>query len=111
MREQFDAQVQANPEGHRWVCDSVFIDNEADPTETFREAFSTIPAGTQTFALWFPMMPLSGRQLPDMAVSLRSDNYIVLYAVWEDPKDDDRCQKWVKDIIAHIGKQSIGIGS
>jgi hypothetical protein len=108
MPEQFDAQARANPEGHRWACDNVFIDNKANVTEVFQEAFTTIPEGTQTFALWFPMSPTSQRQLPNMAVSLQSDNYLVLYAVWEDPKDDNRCQKWVKDVITHIGKQSIG---
>jgi hypothetical protein len=43
-----------------------------------------------------------------MALSMQSDHYFALYTVWEDLKDDERCQKWVKDIMTGVEKHSVG---
>jgi hypothetical protein len=101
-------QAGANPEGHRYTSDNAYIDNDADVSEVLREAFTTLPENSKTFALWFSMNPSSRRELPDMAVSMQSDHYFALYTIWEDAKDDARCKSWVKDVMVGVEKHSVG---
>jgi hypothetical protein len=108
LETEYCAQALANPEGHRYTCDNAYIDNDADVKEVLRDAFNTLPEGSKTFALWYAMNPCSRRPLPDMAFSMQSDHYFALYTVWEDRKDDERCQKWVKDIMTGVEKRSVG---
>jgi hypothetical protein len=108
LSEEYIAQDRANPENYRYTSDNAYIDNDADVTEVLQTAFTTLPEGSKTFALWFSMNPCSRRQLPDMALSMQSDHYFALYTIWEDQKDDDRCNKWVKDVMADVEKHSVG---
>jgi hypothetical protein len=105
---EYDAQGIANPEGHRYTSDNAYISNDADVTEVLRKAFTTLPEDTKTFALWYAMNPCSRRELPDMALSKQSDHYFALYTVWKDQKDDDRCNGWVRTIMAKVEKHSTG---
>jgi hypothetical protein len=34
-----------------------------------------------------------------MALSMQSVHYFKLYTVWEDESDDERCRKWVRDVM------------
>jgi hypothetical protein len=54
------------------------------------------------------MAPTSRRPLPEMALSMQSDHYFALYTVWEKPEDDERCQKWVRDIMKLVERHSEG---
>lgn len=101
-------QLMANPEGHRYICDNAYINNDSNVTEVLRKSFTTLPEGSKAFSLYFSMNPCSRRQLPDMALSLQSDHYFALYTVWENEKDDDRCRTWVKDVMAGVERHSIG---
>lgn len=101
-------QANANPQNHRYTCDNAYIDNDADVTEVLRAAFTTLPENSKAFTLWFSMNPCSRRQMPDMALSMQSDHYLALYTLWEDRKDDTRCQTWVKDVMADVEKHSVG---
>ncbi|TVY14427.1 6-hydroxy-D-nicotine oxidase [Lachnellula arida] len=105
---EYEAQKLANPEGHRYTSDNAYISNDADAAEVLREAFTTLPEGTKTFALWYAMNPCSRRELPDMALSMQSDHYFALYTVWEDGKDDKRCTSWVKDVMKDVEQHSVG---
>lgn len=107
LEQEYCAQAMANPAGHRWCCDNAYIDNEADTAEVLEDAFTTLP-NRKTFALWFSMAPVSRRPLPDMAVSMQSDHYFALYTLWEDERDDDLYQSWVKSIMAKVGQSSVG---
>lgn len=53
---EYEAQKLANPEGHRYTSDNAYISNDADAAEVLREAFTTLPEGTKTFALWYSMV-------------------------------------------------------
>lgn len=108
LEQEYNDQARANPEGHRYTSDNAYIENDADVAEVLREAFTTLPEKSKTFALWYSMTPGSRRTLPDMAVSLQSDHYFALYTVWEDQKDDDRCKSWVKDVMADVERHSVG---
>lgn len=105
---EYVAQACANPKGHRYTTDNAYVENEADVSEVLREAFTTMPPGTKTFALYFAMNPCSRRQLPDMALSMQSDHYFALYTIWEDSNDDERCNSWVKSVMSGIEKNSVG---
>jgi len=105
---EYDDQACANPEKHRYTSDNAYIDNDANVTEVLRTAFNTLPKDSKTFALWYSMYPCSRRNLPDMALSMQSDHYFALYTVWEDRKDDERCNQWVKDVMKDVETQSIG---
>jgi hypothetical protein len=108
LANEYYGQALANPDGHRYVAENAYIDNDADVTEVLRKAMTTLPEGSKAFTLWFSMYPFSRRELPDMALSMQSDHYFALYTVWEDEKDDERCQNWVKDVMADVQKHSVG---
>jgi len=54
------------------------------------------------------MSPCSHRPLPSMALSMQSDHYFALYAIWEDEKDDERCQAWSRNIMKDVERESTG---
>ncbi|KAL4808152.1 major facilitator superfamily domain-containing protein [Aspergillus unguis] len=54
------------------------------------------------------MNPCSRRELPDMALSMQSDHYLAIYAVWEDEKDDARCQGWLRGVMQRVQRASVG---
>lgn len=108
LKIEYEGQIKANPEGWRYCSDNAYIKNDANVAEVLRKAFTTLPEGTKTCALWFAMNPCSRRKLPDMALSLQSDHYFALYTVWQDQKDDQRCTSWVKDILAGVEQHSVG---
>jgi hypothetical protein len=108
LANEYCGQDIANPERHRYVAENAYVSNDADVTEVLRKAMTTLPEGSKAFTLWFSMYPGSRRELPDMALSMQSDHYMALYTVWEDEKDDDRCKKWVKDVMEEVEKHSVG---
>ena len=55
---EYEAQKLANPEGHRYTSDNAYIRNDTDAAEVLREAFTTLPEETKTFALWYSMVGL-----------------------------------------------------
>ncbi|KAF4625090.1 hypothetical protein G7Y89_g13076 [Cudoniella acicularis] len=108
LRKEYEDQAAANPHKHRYRCDNAYIENNANVTEVLREAFTTLPHGTKAFTLWFSMAPASRREMPDMALSMQSDHYFAIYCVWEDEKDDERCNAWVSTVMAKVERHSVG---
>jgi len=43
-----------------------------------------------------------------MALSMQTDHYFAAYTVWEDEKDDDRCQSWTQEIMKDIAPHCEG---
>lgn len=107
LEEQCINQAKANPSNHRYCADNAFIHNAADVPAVLEEAFTSLPH-KKSFALWYVMNPCSRRTLPDMALSMQSDHYFALYTVWEDEKDDLRCQEWVRNIMKKVERHSDG---
>lgn len=108
LAKEYCGQGIANPEGHRYIAENAYIANDADVTEVLRKAMTTLPEGSKSFTLWFSMYPCSRRELPEMALSMQSDHYMALYTVWEKEEDDERCTKWVRDVMTEVEKHSVG---
>ena len=107
LESQYCDQAAANPEGHRYCADNAYIINDADVSTVLQDAFCTLPS-KKAFTLWYAMYPCSRRKLPDMALSMQTDHYFALYTIWEDAKDDDRCQAWVRNIMKGVERHSAG---
>lgn len=107
LASRYKDQAIANPEGHRYCAENAYISNSADVPSVLEAAFTTQPH-PKAFCIWFGMNPTSRRPLPDMALSMHTDHYFALYTVWEDEKDDNMCQTWVKDIMVDVEKHSEG---
>ncbi|KAI2814201.1 CAZyme family AA7 [Aspergillus niger] len=107
LENQYSKQAKANPERHRYCAENAYIRNDADVPTVLEEAFTTLPH-KKAFALWYAMYPCSRRKLPDMALSMQSDHYFALYTVWEEEKDDDRCQAWVADVMKRVQRHGVG---
>lgn len=101
FQEQFDLQLEANPEGHRWVVNNAWLEGSPEKVSTtLKQAFTNLP-NPMAFSLWYSMAPL--RPLPDnMAFSMQSDIYFAAYVVWKDPEDDDLNKNWVKKTMKHL---------
>jgi FAD/FMN-containing dehydrogenase len=98
--EQLLLQMEANPEGHRWVVNNAWLEGAPEKiTELMLPAFTTLP-NAKAFSLWYSMAPL--RTLPDMAFSLQTEIYFASYVAWEDEKDDELNKNWLKNIIKNI---------
>jgi hypothetical protein len=107
LANQYVSQKKANPEAHRYCVDNAYLQNDADVPKVLEEAFTKLPH-RKAFALWYAMDPCSRRELPDMALSVHSDHYFALYTVWEDERDDERCQGWVKDVMNRVHPHAVG---
>ncbi|KAJ0423149.1 hypothetical protein BJY00DRAFT_58745 [Aspergillus carlsbadensis] len=107
LSEQFALKAKSYPTGHRYYVDNAFIKNNADVASTLENALTTLPT-RQSLALWTSLVPLSRRLLPDMALSMQSDHYLALYAIWEDERVDSRCVTWVDEVMEGVAKKSVG---
>jgi len=103
-REQ---QLIANPEGHRYFVDNIWVDGEpAEIAEKIEPLFTTIPE-EKGFTIWFSMGPV--RELPDMAFSLQSPGYVATYLVSDDETHDAANRAWLDSAMA--GARSVTKGT
>ncbi len=107
LNKEYTDQAAANPSGHRYCADNAYINNDADVSAVLEKAFTTLPS-KKAFTLWYAMNPCSRRKLPDMALSMQTDHYLALYTIWEEEKDDARCQAWVTNIMKDVERHSQG---
>ncbi|MFD5931454.1 MULTISPECIES: FAD-binding oxidoreductase [unclassified Streptomyces] len=72
-----------------------------------RAASMPVPTGTQH--ILFPLGGAIARGPADFPVPYRDAAWAVHpFAVWEDPADDERCRRWVKDVRADARPWSTG---
>ncbi|KAI1327393.1 FAD-binding domain-containing protein [Xylariaceae sp. FL0255] len=123
LPEEYGRQRREQPPGHRYCADDAYISNDvADVPAVLEEAFMTLPT-QRSVALYLSMNPTSRRPLADMALSMQSDHYFAVYAVWDDegenPQDENgkaganreeeaRCVDWVRDVMKGVGRHSVG---
>ncbi|KAJ9132172.1 FAD binding domain protein [Pleurostoma richardsiae] len=112
LAEQYTMQTKANPLDHRYSSDNAYVADdstrEVDVPGVLEAAFTSLPT-RQSSALYFAMSPGSRRQtMPDMALSMQSDHYFAVYAVWADEKDDERCEGWVADAMKGVERHAVG---
>jgi hypothetical protein len=106
FEEQIKLQLDANPEGHRWVVNNAWLDGSPEKvSKTICNAFTTLP-NAKAFSLWYSMAPL--RALPDMAFSLQSDIYFASYVIWENQEEDEKNKTWLRNIMKEIEPVTAG---
>jgi len=99
-------QVQANPEGHRYLVDNCWLTGSpAEVVPAIRRTFTELPT-PRSFVIWFSMAPL--RELPDMAFSMQSEIYTATYLCYEDATDDDRLRAWLTARMAEMQPVTAG---
>jgi len=95
-REQ---QLLANPEGHRYFVDNIWVEGEpADIAAKLDPLFTEIPE-EKGFTIWYSMGPV--RELPDMAFSMQSPGYVATYLVSETEANDGANRAWLDSAMAH----------
>jgi FAD/FMN-containing dehydrogenase len=109
MREINERERQANPPGNRYAADNVWLNSwpVREVTAAMKQCFTALPT-KHTFVLWSSMAPLP-KALPDMALSLYSEIYFVLYPIWSDPADDAKCREWLANQMERLAP--LGEGS
>ncbi|KAK5653321.1 hypothetical protein OQA88_9012 [Cercophora sp. LCS_1] len=108
LEEQYAMQTAANPEGHRYIVDNVYTENNTENIGALLEpVFTSLPT-KQSTALWYSMQCTTRQQPKDMALSLESGHYVALYAVCEEEKDDGKCEGWVRDGMSKLERHSVG---
>ena len=106
LADQKTSQIAANPEGHRYTVDNVWVDGSSDEIiDAIEPLFRDLPT-PGAFTIWFSMAPL--RELPDMAFSLQSDAYIATYIVDDDASRDASNRAWLN--AAMQAAQAVTVG-
>jgi FAD binding domain len=96
-----------NPKGLRYHTDCLWTDAPADElVPRLRAMYETLPT-EQSFCIWYGWSP--NKPLRDMAFSMEGNIYIAVYAMNEDPADDDRVLNWVSDRMKDLGPVSKGL--
>jgi FAD/FMN-containing dehydrogenase len=101
-----EAPDEIQPTGARFAVDNLWTNaSAAELMPYLHRLFTDFPTpGSNVFCMcWAPQ-----RKLPDMAYSVQGDFFIAANAVYYDPKDDERCERWVVDAIKRMDKLSAG---
>lgn len=106
MEQQFKNIAGAFPVNHRYYADNLWLSDDIQ-FSTLDSAFSSLPT-KKSMVLWQPMFPGSQRDLSDMALSMRSNHWLVMYAIWEDENDDSRCRSSVQEAMLKVQEHSKG---
>lgn len=107
IQREYNNKGKAYPIGKRYKVDNVFLRNDVDIISLLEPSFTTLPT-RQSLALWSSMRPRSNRPLTGMALSMQSDHYLAVYAIWENEADDDQCGSWLSSVMERLGSQSVG---
>ncbi|KAF9888893.1 hypothetical protein FE257_008263 [Aspergillus nanangensis] len=107
LENLYAIQARICSPGYRYCSDNGFLKNGIDIISVLEKAFLTLPH-RRSAAFWTPMAPRSREPLTDMALSIQSDNYFALYAVWEAEQDDDRCTQWAHGFVQSISRHCVG---
>lgn len=105
LQMEYNDQVDANPERHRFRADNVYLKSGVDVAKVLEPCFTTVP-NSKTFCLYFSMDPLT--ELEDMALSMQTEHYIAVYSVTDTEKEDDVISTWLARSFAHLEKYSEG---
>lgn len=104
---EYAIQEALSAKGPRYLADNVYIKQDANLVDICRKAFTDRPH-KGGMAYWEPMSPTSRKPLPGMALSMHSDHYVAVYAVYNDPAEDDFQRKWVAEYIRDLEPYAVG---
>jgi FAD/FMN-containing dehydrogenase len=107
LAEEVPFMDEQNPRGLRYHTDCVWTDASAEElVPRLRAMYTTLPT-ERSFCIWYGWSP--NKPLRDMAFSMEGNVYIAVYAMNDDPSDDDRVRGWVNDRIADLAPVSKGL--
>ncbi|KAI0836661.1 FAD binding domain protein [Hypoxylon sp. FL0890] len=103
----YDLGKDTMPRGARYFTDSVFLKPGTDIVTTCKGMFTGLKH-PRALAYWQPMKSSVDRTLPDMAMSIHSDHYVSLLAIYEDPKEDQQQASWIIDHMRSLEPSILG---
>jgi hypothetical protein len=103
----FTAVMTNYPQGHRFAADNMWTSATAEELlPGIRGIIETMPPHPSHF-LFFNWQPSPARK--DVFYGLEAEMNIALYAVWQDPADDEQYSNWGKSNLATMAHLSTGI--
>jgi FAD/FMN-containing dehydrogenase len=102
---------QSYPDERRYAVDNMWTHASVeDLLPGLRRIADTLPE-QPSHMLWMNWGPGStpAPTRPDMAYSVEDDTYIAVYAIWEDPADDEANVAWAADRMSEMENLASGI--
>jgi FAD/FMN-containing dehydrogenase len=104
----YGAIMSNYPQGHRYSADNMWTSASASELlPGIRRIIETMPEPPAHF-LMFNWSPKASRE--DLFYGLEDEINLALYAVWDDPAEDERCLDWPKSNMAAMAHLSSGVG-
>jgi len=104
----YGAVMSNYPTGHRYVADNMWTSASAEELlPSIHRIIDTMPPPPSHF-LMFNWSPLAARE--ELFYGLEDEINLALYAVWDDPADDERYSDWPGSNMAAMAHLSSGIG-
>lgn len=96
------------PTGHRYATDNMWTSaSAAELLPGIHRIIETLPPAPSHF-LMFNWTPNPARD--ELFYGLEADFNLALYAVWNDPADDERCTSWPGTNMASMAHLAVGVG-
>lgn len=96
------------PTGHRYATDNMWTSASAqDLLPGIHRIIETLPPPPSHF-LMFNWSPVAARA--ELFYGLEADFNLALYAVWDDPADDERRSAWPGTTMAALAHLAVGVG-
>lgn len=106
LSDHREEQLRANPEGHRWYCDNIWVDGDfSEIKDRLKPLYAGVPEPL-AFTIWYGNGLM--RPLPDMAFSMQSPAYVSCYFVYQNEGDDERYRTWLNSAMAHAEPVTVG---
>ncbi|MDT5096839.1 MAG: hypothetical protein QOC76_576 [Mycobacterium sp.] len=104
----YGAIMSNYPSGHRYVADNMWTSASAEELlPGIHRIIDTMPPPPSHF-LMFNWSPSAARE--SLFYGLEDEFNLALYAVWDDPADDERCIEWPRSNMAAMSHLSSGVG-
>ncbi len=107
LPDLYAAVHESYPDGRRYAVDNMWTQAPAaELLPGLRRIAETLP-GAPSHMLWMNWGPSPPR--PEMAYSVEDDTYIALYAVWDDPAEDEANVAWATERMREMEGLASGI--
>ena len=104
----YGAIMSNYPAGHRYAADNMWTSASASELlPGIHRIIETMPEPPAHFVM-FGWSPSPSRQ--ELFYGLEDEFNLALYAVWQNPEDDERCADWPRSNMAAMAHLSSGIG-
>jgi FAD/FMN-containing dehydrogenase len=109
LDELYDAVHQFYPDGARYAVDNMWTHAPASELIDGIQAIAASLPPAPSAMLWMNWGAGDEPQRPGMAFSVEDDTYIAVYAVWDDPADDERYVSWPEERMRAMEHTASGI--